>query len=205
MINLRSFAFIVFVTLACSWPSGAIEAQVVESRTFYSSLSVGLARAEDGLPFVNIAERGQWAPTARIGVGCRVAKFLAVELSGASMLSRLHVAGTRVADASPVEIDPLYASVVLQAEGIFPISERWEGLFGIGGGILLESARTKSPTAELSERESQIGYMVSVGARRGISDKLAAQIRFDFSDEYGGPTMWQGDLGCLSVGLVRSF
>lgn len=184
---------------------GETAAQAIKPKTVYASLAVGLSRAEDGLPLLRIATVSQTAPTVRAGVGYRLNRFVAVDVAATTMLSRLRVEGTRLTDNSAVEIEPLYSSLVLQVEGCYPLGERWEALVGLGGGLLMQTARITTAATQTSATVSNFGFMLSPGIRRRLTDRLAGQIRFDVSNEYGDLTMWKGDVGVLLFGLTQSF
>jgi opacity protein-like surface antigen len=202
MIN--KFNICLFVLLLCSFVE--INAQTFRAKTFYMIGSVGLARSEDGLKFINTQSTSQWTPKANIGLGYRINNFFGIEIHSATMLTTLKAEGTLVSNNESAKVTARHSNVMLSPIFHLQISSKSEVFLRTGAGILLSNTKVNSlSNPNFNKSTSNIGYMVSLGYAHKVSANMIVTAQFDFSDPYGSEDVWTGDVGLLNLGVRYSF
>ncbi|MCZ8332235.1 MAG: outer membrane beta-barrel protein [Flavobacterium sp.] len=193
---------IVIIMLLCSLVLES-KAQIHKKNTFYISAAAGLARAEDGLQFLKKTDATQWAPMVNIGVGYKLFKNISLELNSSFMVTNLKAEGTLVTNNEKVEVKANHANIFFNSSFNLPINERSELFFKPGIGLLFSNSEitSTSSAAKIDKSVSNVGFVVTLGYMKRITNKLALTTQFDFSDSYGSKEVWEGDLGLLSVGI----
>jgi opacity protein-like surface antigen len=180
-------------------------AQTLPNKTLYVHASAGLARSEDGLKFMVKESASQWTPKANLGVGCRFNKYLGIETHAATMLTSLKANGTLVLNNEKAEVTARHSNVMISPKFYLPLGDKSELFLRTGLGFLLSQSEINSPSnPEFKKSTSNIGYMVSLGYARKLTEKVVFTLQFDFSDPYGSKDVWEGDLGLLNAGIKYS-
>lgn len=192
-------------TLILLTSSVKLIAQALPNKTLYVHASAGLARSEDGLKFMVKESASQWTPEVNLGIGYRFNKYWGIEIHAATMLTSLKAEGTLVLNNEKAQVTARHSNVMISPVFSLPLGDKSEILFRTGVGFLLSQSKINSPSnPDFKKSTSNIGYMVSLGYAKNISEKIVFNLQFDFSDPYGSEDVWEGDLGLLNAGIKYS-
>ncbi len=191
--------------LSGEWAYG----QRTPSRRFvYADVSLGYARAEDGVARLStITSLKQMVPAARVGVGYRLGRYLSIEGYFSSLLTRFSAGGPARATSRQLLLEPLYQAVGANLVAVLSFRQGWEVFLAGGPASLRQQARISEPgnSATQSIQVNAGGYCVSPGVRKYVGDAWAVQFRFDFMDQFGSDEVWRGDLGTAYLGFQYRF
>lgn len=202
---LLFYLFLSVGVLSHDWAFGQ---HSPSSRFVYADVSLGYARAEDGVARLStITTLTQMVPAARVGLGYRLGRYLSVEGYFSSMLTRFSAGGPARATSRELLIEPRYQAFGANLVAVLPLRQGWEIVLAAGPASLRQQARISEPgtSATQSVQVNAGGYCVSPGVRKYVSDAWAVQFRFDFMDQFGSDEVWRGDLGTAFLGVNYRF
>ena len=182
-----------------------LNAQSLPIKTIYIHASGGLARSEDGLKFLTTSSTSQWTPMLNVGIGFRLNKYISIETHAATMLISLKAEGILVSNNETVNISARHSNIMIGSKFNLPTGKKSDIFLRTSLGLLLSQSEIKNSTNTILKKPtSNIGYMITLGYARRLSNKVIATLQFDFSDPYGRKDVWEGDMGLLNAGIIYS-
>lgn len=178
-------------------------ASLAQEQRFFVELSGGYARAEDGIPTVELTDLRQMSPSLKVAAGYCFSKHFSAAVQYLA-IAQMKATGVVRSTNQAVELRPSFSALAFDLVVSMPI-ERFSVEFFAGPAYLRQRLVRSAPNrSERTVNSGNLGFHAAAGVRYQFTERVSTALRFDFMNPFGDAEHWEGDVGVLNAALRYS-
>ena len=176
---------------------------LAQQNHFFIELGGGYARAEDGIPSVELSSLQQLSPSLRLAVGYSINANLSV-IAQYIAVAEMKANGVVKTTSQTVELRPSFHTIAFDLVGTVPIEKISLELFGGPAYLRQRLVREEQNQSGRTLVTGNVGLHLAAGVRYQFTERVSTALRFDFMNPFGDTKHWEGDVGVVNVALRYS-